>query len=187
MALINARSIRNMLEFQAMVSTFHPDIIVITETWVDTVGRDLEEEFHLPGFTLFHQDRAERAGGGVMLYVERSSTPVSLPITTPFEIEGADAHGSRRAIRFVVCYRPPRHPLDADLALYETLSGLLRGKASVLAGDFNCPGVDWNRDLAVGEGLRLVDFKLDNFLSSYVGVEFILTGILLFIVIYLFL
>ena len=169
MALINARSIRNkMLEFRAILSTFHPDIIAITETWVDTVRKDLEEEFHLPGFTLFHQDRAGQAGGGVMLYVKRRLTPVSLPIATPFEIVGADVHGSRTAIRFVVCYRPPRHPLDADLALYETLSGLLRGKASVLAGDFNCPGVDWNRDLAFGEGLRLVDFKLDNFLYQMV-------------------
>ena len=108
MALINARSIRNkMLEFQAMVSTFHPDIIAITETWVDTVGRDLEEEFHLPGFTLFHQDQTGRAGGGVMLYVKRSLTPVYLPIATPFEIVGADVHGSvRRSVSWSVTVLP---------------------------------------------------------------------------------
>ena len=62
----------------------------------------------------------------------------------------------------------PKHPLDADLSLYETLSGVVRGKSSVLAGDFNCPEVDWNWDLSVGEGLRLVDFKLDNFLYQMV-------------------
>ena len=41
-------------------------------------------------------------------------------------------------------------------------------KTSVLAGDFNCPGVDWEQDLAVGEGLRLLDFKQDNFLFQMV-------------------
>ena len=154
-----------------MVSTFHPDIIAITETWVDTGGRDLEEEFLLPGFTLFHQDRAGRAGGGVMLYVKRCLTPVALPIAAPFKIVGADVHGGRMAICFVVCYRPPRHPLDADLAIYETFSGLVQELASVLAGDFNCHVVDWNLDLAVGEGLRLVDFKQDNFLYQIVMVR----------------
>ena len=64
-----------------------------------------------------------------------------------------------------VCYQPPKHPQDADLALYETLSALVWEKTSVLAGDFNCSGVDWETDLAVGEGLRLHDFKHDNFLS----------------------
>ena len=145
MALINACSIRNkMLEYLAIVSTFHPDIIAITETCVNTVGRHLEEEFHLPGVTLFHQDRAGRAGGGVMLYVKRCLTPVALPIATPYERVGADVHRGRTAIRFVVCYRPLQHPPDADLDLYETFSGLIREKISVLAGEFNCTGVNWN-------------------------------------------
>ena len=67
-----------------------------------------------------------------------------------------------------VCYRPPKHPLDADVALYETLSALVWENTSVLAGDFNCSGVDRETDLAVGEGLRLLDFKHDNFLSQKV-------------------
>ena len=37
-----------------------------------------------------------------------------------------------------------------------------------MAGDFICSGVDWETDLAVGEGLRLLDFKHDNFLSQKV-------------------
>ena len=151
-----------------MFSTESAEIIGITETWVDTAGRDFEGEYRLPGYSLFHQDRAGRAGGGVMLYAKRHLNPVQIPIMTPYEIVGAEVRGSEPKVQVFVCYRPPKHPLDVDLALYETLSALVWEKTSVLAGDFNCSGVDWETDLAVGEGLRLLDFKHDNFLSQKV-------------------
>ena len=71
-----------------MISTEPVEIIGITETWVDTAGMEFEDEYHLPGYSLFHQDRAERAAGGVMLYAKRHHTPVQIPIVTPFEIVG---------------------------------------------------------------------------------------------------
>ena len=169
MVLLNARSIRNKwLQFRALTSTSPVDVIGITETWVDTDGRDFEAEYSLPGYSLYHQDRAGRAGGGVMLYIKRHLTPVQLPIVTPHEIVGAEVRGSVPKLQVFVCYRPPKHSADADLALYESLSTLLWEKTSILMGDFNCPGVDWEQDLAVGEGLRLLDFKQDNFLSQAV-------------------
>ena len=76
--------------------------------------------------------------------------------------------GVSRRCRFFVCYRPPKHPLDADRALYESLSALVWEKTSFLAGDFNCSWVDRETDLAIGEGLRLHDFKHGNFLSQKV-------------------
>ena len=45
-----------------MIYTEPVEIIGITETWVDTAGRDFEGEYRLPGYSLFHQDRAGRAG-----------------------------------------------------------------------------------------------------------------------------
>ena len=48
---------------------------------------------------------------------------------------------------FVCCW-PPKHPLHDDLALYEYLPALVCEKITVLYGDFNCPGVDWDTDLA---------------------------------------
>ena len=67
-----------------------------------------------------------------------------------------------------VCYRPPKHPLDADLALFESLSALVWEKTSVLAEDFICSGANWESDLTMREGLRLLHFKHDNFLSQNV-------------------
>ena len=167
--LLNARSIRNKwLEFQVVISTEPVEIIGITETWVDTAGRDFEGKYRLPGYSLFHQDRAGRAGGGVMLYAKNHLNSVQIQIVTPYEIVGAEVRGSEPKVQVFVCYQPPKHPLDADLALYETLSALVWEKTSVLAGDFNCSEVDWETHLAVGEGLRLLDFKHDNFLSQKV-------------------
>ena len=158
--LLNARSIRNKwLEFQATISTEPVEIIGITKTWVDTADRDFEGEYRLPGYSLFYQDRVGRAVGGVMLYAKRHLNPVQIPIVRPYEVVGAKVRGSEPKVQVFVCYRPPKHPLDADLALYETLSALVWEKTSVLAGDFNCSGIDWETDLAMGEGLRLLDFK----------------------------
>ena len=117
------------MELDTTISTEPVEIIIgITETWVDTAGRDFGGEYRLPGFSLFLKDQAGRARGSLM----------------------------------------PKHPLDANLALYESLSALVWEKTSVLAGDFNCSRVDWETDLAVEEGLRLLDLKHGNFLSPKV-------------------
>ena len=57
MVLLNARSIRNKsLEFQAMISTELVEIIGITETLVDTAGRDIEGKYRLPGYSLWNSE-----------------------------------------------------------------------------------------------------------------------------------
>ena len=108
------------------------------------------------------------AMGGVMLYANCHLNLVQIPIVTPFEIVSAEVRGSGTKVQVFVCYRPSKQPLDADLALYESLSALVWEKTSILAGDFNCIGVDWETDLAVGEELCLLDSKHDNFLSQMV-------------------
>ena len=147
-----------------MISTEPVEIISITETWVDTAGRDFEGEYRLPGYSLFHQDRAGREGGGCC---DALCKAPSQPRTNT-DCESLWDRGSEPKVQVFVSFRPLKHPLDADLAHYETLSALVWEKTSVLAGDFNCFGVDWETNLAVGDGLRLLDFKHDNFLSQKV-------------------
>lgn len=166
--LFNARSLRNKLvEFRAMVSSFNWDIIAISETWLDTGGRDFEGEYALPGYDLFHCDRRNRVGGGVLLYVRRHLTPVLVPIVSPYEIVGAELRGCDPVLQLFVVYRPPHRNIEYDVALYDRLSRLLQDKTSLVLGDFNC-AVDWDLGAAVGEGSRLVDFALDNFLTQAV-------------------
>ena len=43
------------------------DIIVITETWIDTGNKNFLSEFKIEGYELFHEDRKGRRGGGVAI------------------------------------------------------------------------------------------------------------------------
>ena len=177
-----------MDEFRALIATFQVDIIAITETWLNTGERDFEGEYSLPGYTMFHKDRHLRVGGGVLLYVRRHLTPVQIPCATPLEIVGVELRGCGTALQVIVVYRPPHQNAESDLALYETITRLIREKPSLIVGDFNC-AVDWDQLTAVGDddepedqhdplvrailsltpqGSRLVDFMYDNFLVQTV-------------------
>ena len=169
MVLLNARSLRNKLtEFRAFVASFRLDIICITESWVNTGSRDFAGEYHLPGYTMFHSDREGREGGGVMLYARSHLNPVLVPCVSPFEIVGAKLRGCVPALLILAVYRPQWYCVERDLALYDVLSGMLGGGSAVVAGDFNCPTVNWDLSAATGRGLRLVEFMHDNFLSQMV-------------------
>lgn len=151
-----------------MVATYDVDIIAITESWLNTSGGDFEGEYHLPGFTMFHRDRGTRRGGGVILYVRRHHTPVLVPNDSPCEIIGAEIRGCDPALQIFVVYRPPHQDIDSDTRLYTDISQLLRDRESLVLGDFNCPAVDWDLGVSVGEGSRLVQFMQDNFLTQTV-------------------
>lgn len=167
MVVLNARSLRNKIpEFRALVASSALDIIAITETWISD-SRDFDGEFHLPGYTMFKRDRIGRAGGGVMVYARHHLTPVLVPNVSQFEIIGAELRGLEFPLQILVVYRPPKSLRDSDLALYGVLTDMLQDKPSILVGDFNCL-VNWDLGIAAGEGLRLLDFSNDNFLSQMV-------------------
>lgn len=166
----NARSLRNkLIAFKALVATHTLDIIAITETWFSTESRDFCGEYELPGYAMFHRDRSERAGGGVLIYVRRHHTPISIPVVSQFEIIGVELRGCDMQIQVFVVYRPPHQTIEYDLALYNKLSVLLGDRRSLVVGDFNCK-VSWNSLTAAGEGARLLDFANDNFLTQMVRV-----------------
>ena len=168
MILLNARSVRNkILEFKALVATFHYDIVAVTETWLDTERRDFAGEYYLPGYAMFHKDRRGRAGGGVMLYVRSHLSAVGVFVDSPHEIVGADVR-CNPPLRVLVVYRPPQLARDSDESLYNDLSNLVQDRV-ILVGDFNC-ALDWDRVVAGAEGMRLVDFANDNFLTQMVRV-----------------
>ena len=99
-------------------------------------------EYRLPGYSLFLQDRAGRAKGDVMLYVNHPLNPVQIPIVTPFEIVGAEVRGSEPKVQVFVRHRPK--------ALFGCWPRSLRISFGLgLAED--CLGFDWETDVAVGK------------------------------------
>ena len=66
--LLNARSIRNKVhDLQALLLMDSFDIIAITETWIDGDFQDFELPFH--DYNVYHKDRCNRRGGGVLVAV----------------------------------------------------------------------------------------------------------------------
>ena len=62
---VNTRSLLGHFDdVAALVTTEHPHILALSETWLDTSVSDAE--IHLPGYRLFRFDR-NRCGGGVAM------------------------------------------------------------------------------------------------------------------------
>ena len=151
-----------------MISTIPLEIIGINEIWVDTVGRVFEGEYCLPGYSLLHQDRVGRAGGGVVLYKKRYLNPVQIPILTPFEIVVAEVRRSEPRVQFLSA-TGPQNILWMLISVSTNLCRPWFGrKPPSWWGTLTVPGVEWETDFAMEEGLRLLDFKQDNFLSEMV-------------------
>ena len=103
-----------------------------------------------------------------MLYAKRHLNPVKIPIVTPYEIVGAEVRGCETKVagfRLLPAPKSPSWCWPRSTRLCRPSSGR---RPPSWQGDFNCSGVDWETDLAVGEGLRLLDFKHDNLLSQKV-------------------
>ena len=67
-----------------------------------------------------------------MLCAKRHLNPVQIVIVTPFKIVRAEVRGNETKVQTSVCYRISEHPLDADLALNDSLSALASEKISIL-------------------------------------------------------
>ena len=62
-------------ELRAIASIEKPDIICISESWLNFEHRHLKAEFIINGYKLFSTDRnTGRKGGGVILYIKDSIT-----------------------------------------------------------------------------------------------------------------
>jgi len=168
MLLLNARSIRNKLaEFRCLVASEMPDIIGITETWIQTEGSDFEGEFELEGYNFYKKDRHRRRGGGVAFFVRTLIRSTRRTIDTQHEVIGVEIEGNVRTVHILLVYRPPHQTMDTDHSLYELLTQLIQNRIAVIIGDFNC-NVVWESRTADVEGNRLVDFANENFLEQLV-------------------
>ena len=166
--LFNARSIRNkFLEFVALLTLERPDLVAVTESWVRTSDRDFEGEYAIPGYQLYHRDRTDRAGGGVMLYIRDSLKLGNIATGSEHEFLGVDLEIGHAVYRIIVVYRPPHQTIDRDRALYGEIRNLIDGKTCVLLGDFNSH-VDWETGESPAEDMPLLEFVNDNFLTQWV-------------------
>ena len=168
---LNIRSVvskRN--EFLAYVLAHDPDLVAVTETFLD----DSVHDSHIipPGYVLFRKDR-NRHGGGVMLLV-RGSINVSRCVNyeTSCELLWVKLSLKPMSVIFGVFYRPPYHSTHDLQALQDSLLSVSdKHSCIIVCGDFNVPNIDWATaapTLTSPNASLLCNIVMDSFLTQMV-------------------
>ena len=142
---MNARSIRNkVLELSILVEDTNPDIILVTETWLDS---NFENSFLcLDNFIIHRKDRAEGSDphGGVMVCIRSDIHANIIEIDTYKEICFVNLIIKDFRIKVGVVYRPPSTNASDSSDLSRIMRDQLQDCSSfVVFGDFNFPGINW--------------------------------------------
>lgn len=159
--LFNARSLKNKLgELHFHLNAYNPDIVCITETWLQTSTPD-SVVISDTDYSIFRKDRCNnREGGGVCILVN-NSTVKAVPIHIPakfdsLELVAVDIVSTESSFRLFVVYRPPStsdyDPLSSSYTslLCECIESLLPLNSTfVLCGDFNFPKINWSNNYNV--------------------------------------
>ncbi|XP_071480876.1 uncharacterized protein [Diadema antillarum] len=151
---VNCCSLRGKTaEFKAALQYVNPDIICGTESWLQGIkpgldpGKDAikNSEVFPSSYQIYRNDR-DGCGGGVFIGVQQEVMCSELPnAVTECEINWTKIQLPRSAeAYFGVFYMPHRSLLDVK-RLDESLKKFQgkENKTIVIAGDFNCPDIDW--------------------------------------------
>lgn len=149
-----------------------PDIVAITETWLNENISDSEISFE--GYTLIRRDRKDvvkQRGGGVLLYIRSSLNPVEMSnfsraLFPEIVFCNITCKGEKTLIG--VCYRPPDSKQENDEALYSIL-GEFKNKTFILLGDFNYSELNWGDKNNLDNSHSFVDCLDNNFICQLVN------------------
>ena len=147
----NFESLNNLLD----QSNFNFSVLGLSETWFSDKPNSL---FSIPGFDLVYNNRINKTGGGVGMYISSAYRYSERPnlnymndsIETIFvEIESVE----RKNIIIGVVYRPPKSSQNEFLSQLQNIlaNPLLRDKDCILMGDFNINLLNYDNDTFVQE------------------------------------
>ena len=171
--LCNARSICNKFnELVSYIAVENPVIIALTETWLNSGYKHFIDEFSIPGYNLFHKDRTDRIGGGVLMYIKNShiiSETFYLSTHEALYIKIRSNNDQSSSIKLILVYRPPNSSESFDVSLYNEIKSNVGTGNIVIMGDFNCPSVNWDSFVCDSEGNRLLTTMDDLFMEQLVN------------------
>lgn len=138
----NIRSIQNKLyEFHSVVEYYSPQIIGLTETWLNNVIQS--SYLSLPSYTIYRNDRNTR-GGGVLLAINSKLKSCIVQEQSECEILAVDIMLLFKKIRVICVYIPPNVDSQILKDYIKTLSSLTHNiEKYLILGDFNFPNVNW--------------------------------------------
>lgn len=145
-----------------MTLTERPDIILVTETWCNNTVQSAA--LAIAGYQLEDDLRRDRAdttrgvGGGLVVY---SRLGLKILSVDKFEKIGFNQLCAFHIVTtsgplcVILTYRPPSSGADNTELLCEVLKNV--DTDTILIGDINMPGVDWERGRGEGAARGLVD------------------------------
>eukprot|EP00745_Piridium_sociabile_P041733 TRINITY_DN82982_c0_g1_i5.p1 TRINITY_DN82982_c0_g1~~TRINITY_DN82982_c0_g1_i5.p1 ORF type:complete len:1008 (+),score=211.04 TRINITY_DN82982_c0_g1_i5:126-3026(+) len=150
-----------------LIESTKPDIIIGTETWMDSGIKD--SEVFPDQYTLYRRDR-NREGGGVLVAVRDSLKSAREPeLETMCEIIWIRIHTKERKTLYVCAYYRPNLK-DAE-SLHQFDISLRRARLTnanlLVAGDLNFPGWEWS-SMTLKKGTKYVELhrKLADLLND---------------------
>ena len=158
-------------ELVAYAMSENPDIISITETWLNTSDKHLISEVNIPGYNMFLNCRENRKGGGVILYIKDtiSATEIEKVNRAAYESIYVKIKVNGKYIILATIYRPPKMSLEDDSLLYDEIEAVVKTKPSIICGDFNLPRINWRLLSSDSEGSRLLKLIKKLYLSQFVS------------------
>ena len=158
-------------ELVAYAMSEKPDIISITETWLNISDKHLISEVNIPGYNMFLNCRENRKGGGVILYIKDtiSATEVEKVNRPAYESLYVKIRVNGKYIILATIYRPPKMSLEDDNLLYDEIEAVVKTKPSIICGDFNLPRINWRLFSSDNEGSRLLKIIKKLYLSQFVS------------------
>ena len=171
---MNAQSIvKKIEELAVLANDTNPDLILITESWCH--GEITNAYLTLPGYDLQtdlrldREDTARGAGGGLLVYVKNGLTVLPDDKVSNFcqhcNFKLVTGH---EELKFTLLYRSPNAPAETIIELAGLISKVERN--SIILGDFNLPGIDWQSGTAAGHGsISVKEACDDTFLEQLVG------------------
>jgi ribonucleases P/MRP protein subunit RPP40 len=168
----NARSIYGKLrELEMYVQEEHPDIIGITETWLNVDIQD--SEINMLEYTLYRKDRVDRLGGGVLIYVHnkiKSKLREDLFKSEFKESIWCDLITDKQRILLGVCYRSPTSNDVNDSALIKMLDQAAK-EVVLIMGDFNYGNlINWKTFQGHGKSDNFIECLENNYLNQFVEI-----------------
>lgn len=173
---MNPRSIKNNFKFdelRAIVKDNGIYIIGIVETWFNSdVGIG---EYQLEGYSMYRRDRnreGKMRAGGVALYIHNSIVSKECTRFNNLSCEGVICEVgdiNREGIYVAVFYRAPTS-MDVEVSDLFSCIRTISNKHSLIMGDFNYPGIDWDLGYSDGHGACFFNLIQDCFLYQSVRV-----------------
>ena len=147
-----------------------PDIVSITETWLNINEKHLVSEINIPGYNMFLNCRETKRGGGVILYIKDTINAVEVNKTnrSAYESVYVKIKINKKLLIIATIYRPPKTTLENDKLLYDEIETIVSTKTSIICGDFNLPHINWRSFTSDNEGSRLIKLMKKLYLSQFV-------------------